>query len=46
MPDPAYHEGSGTRARRSEMPAKKKQKQAATTGKPVKVKKKKTSRGK
>jgi hypothetical protein len=29
------------------MPAKKKQKQAATTGKPVKVKKpKKTSRGK
>jgi hypothetical protein len=38
--------GSGTRARRSEMPAKKKQKQAATTGKPVKVKKKKTSRGK
>jgi hypothetical protein len=36
----------GARPRRSEMPAKKKQKQAAATGKPVKVKKKKTSRGK
>jgi hypothetical protein len=38
--------GPTTRARRAEMPAKKKQKQAAATGKPVKVKKKKTSRGK
>jgi hypothetical protein len=32
--------------RRFEMAAKKKAKQAAATGKPVKVKKKKTSRGK
>jgi len=40
------HEGSTTRPGRWDLPAKKKQKAAAESGKAVKVKKKKTSRGK
>jgi hypothetical protein len=40
------HGASSARTRRLRMPAKKKQKQAAESGKAVKPKKKKTSRGK
>jgi hypothetical protein len=47
---PCFHEWlqlhSTSENRRFEMAAKKKAKQAAAVGKPVKVKKKKTSRGK